>query len=193
MTIRSINLIGDPVLRTPSDAIENIQSPAVRLVADDLQETLRHLRAQHGMGRGLAAPQIGAPMRMIYVEIERPWFMINPTVTDVGDEDFWVWDDCFSIPDLMVRVQRAYQIEVQYQDLSGRRQKVTAVGPLAELLQHEIDHLDGVLSVDRPTGNNAFSLKQEWERHQAEDGRYGEPALRVPERGYFVRAPALHI
>ena len=193
MTIRSIHLIGDPVLRGPSDVIENPQSPAVRLVADDLQETLRHLRAQYGMGRGLAAPQIGAPMRMIYVEIEKPWFILNPTVTDVGDEDFWVWDDCFSIPDLMVRVQRAYQIEVQYQDLSGRRQKVTAVGPLAELLQHEIDHLDGVLSVDRPTGRNAFSLKEEWERHQAADGRYGEPALRVPERGYFVRVPALHI
>jgi peptide deformylase len=193
MTIRSIHLLGDPVLRTPSDLIANPQSPAVRLVADDLQETLRDLRALHGVGRALAAPQIGAPMRMIYVEIDKPWFIINPTVTDVGDEDFWVRDDCVSIPDIFVRVQRAYQIDMVYQDLSGRQQKITAVGPIAELLQHEIDHLDGVLSVDRPTGRNAFSLREEWDRHHSAAGRYGEPELRVPERDYFVRAPALHI
>jgi peptide deformylase len=90
-------------------------------------------------------------------------------------------------------VQRAYQIEMTYLDLSGRRQKVKAAGPLAELLQHEIDHLDGVLSVDRPTGRNAFSLKEEWDRYHSDDGRYGEPELRVPERDYFVRSPAIHI
>ena len=192
MTIRSLHLLGDPVLRTPSDAIANPQSAAVRLVADDLQETLRHLRTQHGMGRGLAAPQIGAPMRMIYIEIDRPWFIINPTVTDIGDEDFWVWDDCFSLPNLLVRVQRAYQIEVVYQDLTGKRQGVKALGALAELLQHEIDHLDGVLSVDRPTGRNAFSLSEEWAHFHANDGRYGEPELRVPERDYFIGIPTLH-
>jgi peptide deformylase len=144
------------------------------------------------MGRGLAAPQIGAPMRMIYIEIDRPWFIINPTVTDIGEEDFWVWDDCFSLPNLMVRVQRAYQIEVVYQDLSGQRHGVKALGALAELLQHEIDHLDGVLSVDRPTGRDAFSLTEEWTRHHAAAGRYGEPEPRVPERDYFVGIPTLH-
>jgi peptide deformylase len=192
MTIRSLHLMGDPVLRIPSDAIANPQSAAVRLVADDLQETLRHLRSQRGMGRGLAAPQIGAPMRMIYIEIDRPWFILNPIVTDIGDEDFWVWDDCFSLPDLLVRVQRAYQIEVVYQDLAGQRHGVKALGALAELLQHEIDHLDGVLSVDRPTGLNAFSYQQEWEQFHSNDGRYGEPELRVAERDYFIGMPTPH-
>ena len=192
MTIRSLHLLGDPVLRTPCDAIANPQSSAVRLVADDLQETLRHLRAQRGMGRGLAAPQIGAPMRMIYVEIDRPWFIINPTVTDIGDEDFWVWDDCFSLPNLLVRVQRSYQIDVVFQDLTGKRHGIKALGAFAELLQHEIDHLDGVLSVDRPTGPNAFSLREQWERFHAAGGRYGEPEARVPERDYFISVPTLH-
>jgi len=192
MTIRSLHLLGDPVLRTPSDAIANPQSAAVRLVADDLQETLRHLQSQHGMGRGLSAPQIGAPMRMIYIEIDEPWYIINPTVTDIGDDDFWVWDDCFSSPDLMVRVQRAYQVEVIYQDLTGRRCGIHAEGALAELLQHEIDHLDGVLCVDRPTGHNAFSFKEVWELHQSEAGRYGVPEPRVPDRDYFVGIPTLH-
>jgi peptide deformylase len=192
MTIRSLHLLGDPLLRTPSDAIANPKSAAVRLVADDLQETLRHLRSQHDMGRGLAAPQIGAPMRLIYIEIDKPWFVINPTVTDVGNDDFWVWDDCFSLPDLMVRVQRSYRIEVAYQDLSGRRHTIKAQGPLAELMQHEIDHLDGVLSVDRPTGRNAFSLREEWDRHHTAAGRYGEAEPRVPERDYFIGIPTLH-
>lgn len=191
MTIRSLHLLGDPVLRIPSDAIADPQSAAVRLVADDLQETLRHLRVQHGIGRGLAAPQIGAPMRMIYIEIGEPWFIINPTVIDIGEKDFSVWDDCFSMPNLMVRVQRACQIEVVYQDLAGRRHRINAESALAELLQHEIDHLDGVLSVDRPTGRNAFSLKDAWDRHHAAAGRYGEPELRVPERDYFVRISAI--
>jgi|GEM_PF-150396 len=186
MTVRSIHVLGDPVLRNPSDDIADPQSPAVRLVADDLQETLRHLRSKHGMGRGLAAPQIGAPLKMIYVEIDEPWWILNPMVTDVGSDDFWVWDDCFSLPNLMVRVQRAHQIEMVYQDLSGRRQRATAEGALAELLQHEIDHLDGVLSIDRPTGFNAFSLTEEWERFHAQDGRYGVPEPRVPERDYYV-------
>jgi len=192
MTIRPIHLLGDPVLRTPCDVIANPQSPAVRLVADDLQETLRHLRSQYGMGRGLSAPQIGAPMRMIYIEIDKPWFIINPKVTDIGDEDFWVWDDCFSHPNLLVRVQRAYQIEVVYQDFSGKRHGVRALGALAELLQHEIDHLDGVLSVDRPTGRNAISFTEEWERFQSDEGRYGEPEPRVAERDYFIEVPQLH-
>jgi peptide deformylase len=132
-------------------------------------------------------------MRMIYVEIDRPWFILNPKVIDIGNEDFWVWDDCFSIPNLMVRVQRAYKIEMVYQDLSGRTHKTKALGRLAELLQHEIDHLDGVLSVDRPTGQNPFSLQEEWDRHHSTSGRYGKPELRIPERDYFIPAPALHI
>jgi peptide deformylase len=129
---------------------------------------------------------------MIYIEIDRPWFILNPIVTDIGDEDFWVWDDCFSLPDLMVRVQRAYQIEVVYQDLAGQRHGVKALGALAELLQHEIDHLDGVLSVDLPTGQNAFSFQQEWEQFHANDGRYGEPKLRVAEHDYFIGMPTPH-
>ncbi len=186
MAVRSVNLLGDPVLRTPSDAVVNPRSPAVRMVADDLQETFRFLKSKHGVGRGLAAPQIGAPIRMIYVEIDEPWFILNPKITDIGDEDFWVWDDCFSVPNLLVRVQRAFRVEVVYQDLSGDRRRVESEGALAELLQHEIDHLDGVLCLDRPTGHNAMSLKQEWQKHHEAGGRYGPPEPRLPERDYFA-------
>ena len=78
----------------------------------------------------------------------------------------------------MVQVQRAYHIRVSYLDARGKEQEVDAQGPLAELLQHEIDHLDGVLIVDRPAGLDPFCLREEWNKHYGDVGLYGEPTPR---------------
>jgi peptide deformylase len=145
------------------------------VVADDLQDTLRDLVQRHGRGRGLAAPQIGAPLRLVYIEVDEPWFLVNPEITDVGSQDFHVWDDCFSVPDLLVRVERAFRLRVTYQDLSGAAHTRDVDGDLAELLQHEIDHLDGVLLVDHPVGLDPFCFREEWHRHYADLGRCGPP------------------
>ena len=96
----------------------------------------------------------------------------------IGTDDFLVWDDCFSLPNLVVRVQRAYEVKVAYQDLKGKPHTISAKGELAELLQHEIDHLDGVLAVDRPVGLDPFCIREEWNKHYAVQGRYGEPQPR---------------
>ncbi|MGD8726012.1 MAG: peptide deformylase [Gemmatimonadales bacterium] len=178
MAIRPVRLLGDPILRAQCDPVKGVRSPAVRVVADDLQDTLRDLKARYGRGRGLAAPQIGAPLRLIYIEMDRPCFLVNPEIVDIGTRDFAVWDDCFSIPDLLVRVQRAYRVKVTYSDLAGHKHEVDAEGELAELLQHEIDHLDGVLMVDRPEGLDPFCLREEWQKHYAREGPYGEPEPR---------------
>ncbi len=178
MTIHRIRLLGDPILRTRSEPIDEPKSAAVRMVLDGLRETLHDWQERHGSGRGIAAPQIGAPMRLIYVHLDRPWALINPEIIDIGTEDFSVWDDCFSIPDLMVRVSRAYRIKVRYQDVKGEAHEVELQGGEAELLQHEIDHLDGVLAVDRPHGLDPFCMREEWHRRYAEEGRYGKPELR---------------
>jgi peptide deformylase len=166
------------VLRTKCELVEKPASPAVRIVADDLRETLRDLRSRHGMGRGIAGPQIGAPVRIIHLDLDRPVVMINPEIVDVGPQDFPVWDDCFSFPDLMVRVLRADRVRVRFQDLRGRVQSMDAERDVAELLQHEIDHLDGVLAVDRASGLDPFCLREEWNKHYAGAGRYGPPAPR---------------
>ncbi len=178
MAVRPVRLLGDPILRSECEPITKPRSAAVRLVADDLQETLRELKTRYGVGRGLSAPQIGAPLRLIYIEIDKPWFLVNPSVVDIGTKDFWVWDDCFSLPNLVVRVQRAYDVKVAYQDLRGKPHIVNAKGELAELLQHEIDHLDGVMAVDRPAGLDPFCLRDEWNKHYSAQGRYGEPQPR---------------
>lgn len=175
MTIRPIQLLGSPILRAHCEPVSNVRSAGVRVVADDLQETFADLRSRHGHGRGLAAPQIGAPIRIVYVEEDGPLLLINPSIVDIGTSDFHVWDDCFSIPDLIVRVQRAHHLSVEYQDLSGEMHAMDAEGSMAELLQHEIEHLDGVLIVDHPVGLDPFCLRQEWNKHYAEPGQYGEP------------------
>lgn len=185
MTIHRIRLLGDPILRARCEPVANPRSPAVRVVADDLRDTLRDWQSRHGTGRAIAAPQIGAPIRLVHVEIDRPWTLVNPEIVDVGEQDFPVWDDCFSIPNLMVRVQRAYRVTVRYQDLSGAEHTVELQRDLAELLQHEIDHLDGVLAVDRASGLDPFCLHEEWNRHYAAQGRYGPPTTReAPQPAY---------
>jgi len=186
MTVHRIRLLGDPILRTRCQVIANPRSPAVRVVADDLRDTLRDWRERHPNGRGIAAPQIGAPIRLIHLLTDKRWTLVNPEIVDVGDEDFAVWDDCFSFPDLMVRVQRAYRVTVKYLDLAGKSHSVDAEGLLAELLQHEIDHLDGVLAVDRATGLDPFCLREEWQRHWGGEGRYGKPAARELPRAAHV-------
>src|ERR1041384_5819459 len=144
MTIHRVRQLGDPILRTRSTAVEDPGSPAVRVVVDDLRETLRDATSRHGIGRAIAAPQIGAPLSIVYVEETKPWVLMNPEIVDVGNEDFPFWDDCFSFPSLMVRVQRAYRITIRYQDLRGQAQTADLEGAQAELVQHEIDHLQEI-------------------------------------------------
>jgi peptide deformylase len=178
MAIRPIRLLGDPILRADCEAIVHPKSAAVRVVADDLQETLHDVKSRNNRGRALAAPQIGAPVRVVYVELDDPLLLINPEITDVGATDFMVWDDCFSIPNLLVRVQRAHRIKVTYQDIAGKSHEIEAAEGMAELLQHEIDHLDGVLMIDRPSGLDPFCSREEWNKQYGESEQYSEPVLR---------------
>jgi peptide deformylase len=179
MTVHRIRLLGDPVLYSRCESITKPRSAAVRVIVDDLRETLRDWQSRFGGGRGIAAPQIGAPVRIVYVEMDRPWVLINPEIVEVGTEDFTVWDDCFSFPNLLVRVQRAYHIRVRYQDAKGDTHEVDLEGDRAELLQHEIDHLDGVLAVDQPHGPQPFCLREEWNRLYTSVDRYGPPEPRA--------------
>ncbi len=183
MPVHRIRLLGDPVLHTRCELITKPRSAAVLVVVDDLRETLRDARARHGMGRALSAPQIGAPVRIVYLEASKPWVLVNPEIVEVGTEDFPVWDDCFSFPTLMVRVLRAYHIRVRYQDMKGDPHEVELEADMAELLQHEIDHLDGVLAVDRPHGPHPFAMREEWNRLYTAADRYGPPELRVAQVG----------
>lgn len=179
MSVRPIRQLGDPVLRTRCQAVERPAAAAARLVADDLRDTLAAARKKYRMGRALAAPQIGAPLRIVVADTEGlRGTLVNPEITDVGPDDFTVWDDCFSFPSLYVRVTRAHRVTLSYLDLRGRAHEVALEGGLAELVQHEIDHLDGILAVDRATGLDPFAFRREWEKTHTPGERYGAPFAR---------------
>ena len=90
--------------------------------------------------------------------------LVNPEIIWASDALMELWDDCFSFPNLMVRVSRAVEVRVEYLDERGMKRTVHAEGDLSELLQHEIDHLDGILAVERATSPHAFATRAEWER-----------------------------
>jgi peptide deformylase len=179
MAVRRIRQLGDPILRARCERVQDPKSPAARLVADDLRDTLRAAKKRYKMGRAMAAPQIGAPVRLVLIELDKKrWVMVNPEITDVGPQDFNVWDDCFSFPNLLVRVNRAYTVTLAYQDLKGKAHSTVLKGPMAELLQHEIDHLDGILALDRAVGVDPFSFRTEWVKLHDAVERYGPPRPR---------------
>ncbi len=117
---------------------------------EDLRDTLHEFQRTHGFGRGIAAIQIGVKQRVIYIEMEgRAYELVNPVIEWASEEKFQLWDDCFSFPDLMVELERSQRVRICYEDREGRARELEAEWGLAELLQHEIDHLDGVLAIDR--------------------------------------------
>jgi peptide deformylase len=164
MPARPILELGNPGLWQPSRPVE---SPAeVRDVISDLSATLASFREANGFGRGIAAPQIGVNQRLIFIRIPDGFTgpLINPTIDWASTEQMELWDDCFSLPGLMVRVSRAAQIQVSYTDEHGSARKLEADGAFSELLQHEIDHLHGILAVQRAISPQALCTRAEWLR-----------------------------
>lgn len=133
-------------------------------MASDLQDTLEECRQILGFGRGIAAPQIGVPVRMVFTNVDAPRHLVNPRIVFSSTETMALWDDCLSVPDFLVWVRRSRSITVEYQDLQGENHSWQARDAVAELLQHEIDHLDGVLLIDRAHGPNAVYSRDEYLR-----------------------------
>jgi peptide deformylase len=160
MPAREILLLGNPLLWQPSaDAMVGTRETS-DLIAD-LGATLSEFREKKGFGRAIAAPQIGQLKRVIFMNVGEPVVLLNPVVTSRSPEEMELWDDCFSFPDLMVRVKRHAELAIRYIDERGAARTLTARNQLAELLQHELDHLDGVLATDRAVDKRAFALRCE--------------------------------
>src|SRR6185436_5087340 len=96
--------------------------------------------------------------------VGEPKALINPEIVFRSEEMMELWDDCFSFPNLMVRVRRNFEIGIRYLDTHGTVVALRASGDLSELLQHEIDHLDGILATDRAIDQRSFSLRSEVEK-----------------------------
>jgi peptide deformylase len=163
MPSRRIRQLGDPLLRTVSAPV-SLASQAVPIF-EDLRATLHEFRRTHGFGRGISAVQIGEPLRLIYIEFEGTAYALrNPEYEFQSDAKFRLWDDCFSFPGLLVYLERSQNVRVRYEDQQGQIRLVEAAGALSELLQHEIDHLDGILAIDRALDRNSLCTREEYVR-----------------------------
>jgi peptide deformylase len=153
-----ILLLGDPRLRRICDLVLDFQAPECHEHASRLQRALEQFRAEHGFGRALSAPQIGIPRRMIAMNLgEGPFLLVNPEFTGRSARMFTLWDDCMSFPWLMVRLERHLHVDLTYQDETGRQKSWPGVEmAVSELLQHEVDHLNGVLAIDRALDREAL-------------------------------------
>jgi peptide deformylase len=165
MPARRILQLGDPTLREISAPSSSIEASAVFV---DLRDTLHEFQRTHGFGRGISAVQIGELKRLIYIEIGgRAYALRNPVYEFQSDDKFALWDDCFSFPDLLVWLERHRTVHIRYEDETGALQTLEASDAFSELLQHEIDHLDGVLAIDRAIGPNGLRTREEHNRRRA--------------------------
>ncbi len=167
MPTRDILILGNPQLWQTSELVTDIHARATQDLVRDLSETLASFRATNGFGRAIAAPQIGAPQRIIFTNLNGGFALINPVITRASPEQFELWDDCFSLPNLMVRVQRHVEITVDFTNEHGVAQSLTVQNDWSELFQHEIDHLDGILATDRAIDARSFAMRSEVLRRAA--------------------------
>ena len=170
MAVKEILLLGNPILRKRSSPIRNFSARELHDTVEDLRNTLSEFRKRKNFGRGISAPQIGITRQIIYVDFEIQGPLVNPVITKRSKQTFRLWDDCFSFPDILVNVRRHSFIVVEYKDLSGTKKVLKATGALSELLQHEIDHLNGILAVDRAIDSNHIILRSEYDKLSRQSG-----------------------
>ena len=182
MAIRKILQLGDPGLREVAKRAENPAAPEIQELVGDLADTLAHWRKATGYGRGIAVPQLGVSLRVIFLRLqgEEPWPMVNPVITERSAEKIVVWDACLSFLSIFMQVARHREITVRYQDLSGEWHETRAGDErnLSELLQHEIDHLDGILAVDRITDMKTMCTREEFEKRYRAGSPYAVESVK---------------
>lgn len=158
MTLNDILLLGDPILHEISEPVDQSELPSLREQIEGLHDLVIQFREKYGRGRAIAAPQIGLMKRMICLNIEKPITIINPVLTNISTELFELWDDCMCFPNLMVRVNRHISCTLRFKDEHWNDHEWHLENDLSELLQHEYDHLNGILATQRAIDDKSFKL-----------------------------------
>jgi peptide deformylase len=174
MSILKVARMGHPVLRAKAPAMErsDIKTAAVQRLIDDMLDTMAEY---HGVG--LAAPQVHEGLRVFVASLSagedaepaEPYVVINPEIAVVGSDIVEDWEGCLSIPDVRGRVPRAREIKLRALDRHGERIQLSAHDFAARVIQHETDHLDGVLFFDRMRSFESLTFLDEYARYWAKD------------------------
>ncbi|HEX2166861.1 MAG TPA: peptide deformylase [Longimicrobiales bacterium] len=166
MSIRKLRYMGDPVLRQKAAPVSEVTEEIRTLIADMFDT----MYAEEGVG--LAAPQVGVTDRIIVVdpreEDVEPFALINPHIVHLGDEVVRDEEGCLSIPGLKEIVERPATVRVEATNIEGEPVGIDAEGLLARILQHEVDHLDGILFLDRVSALKRKMLLKRWQKVKPE-------------------------
>ena len=178
MSTRPLLTIGNPLLRVVARDLspEEIRAPETRRLVDDMIDTMHH-----EAGIGLAAPQVGESVQVAVIEIDAESarypgqkafglrVFVNPRITVLDPEEQGYWEGCLSVPNLRGFVERPRRIRVDYLDLDARERSIEAEGFLATVFQHELDHLQGVLYVDRIRDMTKLATIEDYLRYWREE------------------------
>jgi peptide deformylase len=160
MSLKNILLLGDPRLYEVSSPVIQSEIESLKPSIEILHNALMEFREEYGAGRAVAAPQIGLLKNFIYLNINEPIVIFNPELTDFSEEKMEVWDDCLCFPGLLVKVKRAKKIVLKFRDMNWEQHEWKLEGDLSELIQHEYDHLDGILATQRAVDDRSFKIKK---------------------------------
>ena len=161
MAACEILLLGNPKLLEKSVPVEEAELEYAISVGIDLRDTMEAFRSVHGWGRAIASPQIGVMKQIVYMELDKPQLFINPVLSYLSTEMIELWDDCMSFPDILVKVRRHQSCRIAYRDETWREYSHVIKGDESELLQHEIDHLHGILATMRAIDGSKFALQSQ--------------------------------
>jgi peptide deformylase len=175
MAILKVAVLGNPVLRVPAEPVKNIQAPDIQRLIDDMIETMREYR-----GVGLAAPQVHSSLQIAVIEAEedrnaregssRPLtVLVNPRIVPLTEQMVEGWEGCLSLPDLHGKVPRYTEINVQAHDRRGRPVHLSVSDFFARAIQHECDHLNGIVFLDRMKSFDTLAYPSEYTRYWARD------------------------
>ncbi|HEY0735871.1 MAG TPA: peptide deformylase [Herpetosiphonaceae bacterium] len=169
MAVRPTLQLGNPLLRQAAQPIDDVNSAEIQALLADLWDTLRDFRQRHGWGRALSAPVIGVPLRAIVVDFQdQQLVLINPRFERWSREQEYVYESCITFGAIWGAVYRPTRVTVVALDADGLERRYEATGPLARMMQHEIDHLDGLVWLDREPDLASICTTDEYRRQQGQ-------------------------
>ena len=165
MVSKNVLMLGNPKLRDKSKNVEEFDDNFQERL-QDLKDTLIRLQEVKKLGRALAAPQIGYQERFITYNFPNKAFtMVNPVIKETSKEMIWVWDSCYCFDvAFFIEIERFERIVVEYQDEQGTSITEEYLGDMSVLVQHEIDHLEGILATDHIKDPHKIMIRSEWEK-----------------------------
>jgi peptide deformylase len=161
MALSEIIKLGDPRLLESSTTVNREELPGMIPDIVKMDRLILEFRNQYGRGRAIAAPQTGLMKRIICINTGKPQVLINPVIENASEEMMTVWDDCMSFPNLLVKLKRHRRITISFYDQMWEKKIWHLEDDMSELLQHEYDHLDGILAISKAENISCFRWTDE--------------------------------